>query len=121
MGNFILTRSSTIMCPHGGIITHIPVGFTDYRINGEIPMTISDRYMIAGCPAIMPVGLSLSPNPCFEVTWVNASNTFFVNGSPALINTSVGLCRSVAGIPQGPAIIAFFQTRFAEPREFTRV
>ena len=34
-----------------------------------------------------------------------------VNGTPVLIATSTGMCQSAEQIPQGPPVVAGFQTR----------
>jgi len=117
MPAFILTRRSVILCPHGGIVTHIPMTFSEYLINGELPMLLTDQYLINGCPNI----LGTMPSACFKVVWTSASVYLIIKGSPALLNTSVGLCQAMNGAVQGPAIISSFQTTVAEPTEITVV
>jgi hypothetical protein len=115
MPNFILTRSSVILCPHGGIVTHIPLNYSSYRVNGEIVMLLTDQYVIVGCPGTGQGG------GCLSVVWTNPSPFLLVSGSPALTNASIALCQSVTGVAGGPAIIASFQTLVREPTTVTVV
>lgn len=103
---FILTSRSMILCMHGGMVMHLPTGFSGELINGEIPMTLNDTYVVVGCPHTMP-GM---PSPCTSVVWITASTSRFINGVPVLIHTSIGNCMNISGMPQGIAIIASFQT-----------
>jgi hypothetical protein len=103
MPNFILTRSSVILCPHGGVVTHGPMKLKTERVNGALPLLLSDQYYVAGCP-------NPTPGPPLRITWVAASTTRPIEGVPVLTNASVGLCQSVSGIGQGTAIIGLCQT-----------
>ena len=88
------------------MVTHVPVGFAGELINGELPMMLTDTYFVAGCPNLLDGVMSA----CFRVMWLTGSPTKFINGVPVLTNISIGICQSTAGIPQGPPIIAAFQT-----------
>jgi hypothetical protein len=107
MPNFILTRSSVILCPHGGMVMHMPYGVSAELINGEPPLMLSDIYTVAGCPQVAS-GPGMA---CMSVQWTSHSVTKLINGIPVLTHTSVGLCQSIGGVIQGTAIIASFQTR----------
>jgi hypothetical protein len=102
------------MCPHGGIVTHVPGTFTNYRIAGRAPMLFRDTYLVTGCP--LYAGDS---SPCTSIQWATASSMLIIRGSPALTQASIGLCRSIAGIPQGPVIIASCQLLVQEPGKLT--
>jgi hypothetical protein len=116
MGAFLLNENSVILCPHGGVVTHIPITFTTYRIEGRRPMLLTDEYMVQGCPgAGGPMG------GCIRVQWVSGSTMLLVKGIPVLTQTSVGLCQTSAGVAAGPAIIASTQLMVREPDEFTSV
>ena len=121
MAGFILNRRSVIVCPHGGLVTHLPMIRTTYRVDGDLPMLLADHYTVAGCSFMMPTGPTVAPNPCHQIQWSAGSTRLKIQGSPALLDTSVGLCVSIMGIPQGPAIITYCQTREREPMEFTRI
>lgn len=107
---FFLTKSSVILCPHGGRVTHSPRSFSGKLINGEIPMLSNDTYLVVGCP-VVPGGYA---GPCHRVSWTGGSRTRQINGSPVLTNQSVGICLSAVGAPQGPAVISRYQTREAD-------
>jgi hypothetical protein len=110
MPNFILTRSSVIMCPHGGMVTHVPTSFSGEVVNGELPLLLSDAYFVAGCANFNSFG----PSPCHRVIWTNASTTRLIGGIPVLTNASTGLVQTPNGIVQGSASIASFQTVVTE-------
>lgn len=108
------------MCPHGGVVNHIPVGVNTYRINGELPMMMNDQFIIAGCPFVMSGAFgNIVPRPCRRVQWTSGSNFLFIRGIPALTNTSNGLCMGSG--PPLPVIIASFQTAEREPNTVTRI
>lgn len=102
------------MCPHGGMVTHVPTTYTSYRVDGRRPMFLTDTYIIAGCPNYI-----YGPSPCIMVMWLNGTVNLLVKGQPLLTRASVGLCQSASGIPQGPAIITYTQTGQREPDTFT--
>jgi hypothetical protein len=92
------------------MVTHIPTRITRNLINGEIPLLLTDTYIVAGCPFFM----GNVPSPCMKVNWLSPSTTRIIEGVPVLLNTSIGICQSAAGVAQGPANIISFQTREPE-------
>ena len=116
MGNLLLNSQSVIMCPHGGMVSHIPTTYTSYRVDGRRPMFLTDHYVVVGCPNYMH-----GPSPCTMVTWLNGTVLLLVKGQPLLTLSSVGLCQSASGIMQGPAIITYTQTGQREPDTFTSI
>ncbi|NTU86026.1 MAG: hypothetical protein HGA45_42985 [Chloroflexales bacterium] len=46
-----------------------------------------------------------------SVRWLQPATRVFVNGQPALLSTSSGLCQSAAQAPQGAPIIIGAQSR----------
>lgn len=112
----LLNTNSVILCPHGGVVTHIPGTFTSYRIEGRLPMLLTDTYLIQGCG-----NYAGQFSPCAMVIWVTASSKLIVRGVPVLTQASVGLCQSAAGVVQGPAIIAVCQLIVPEPDDFTTI
>jgi len=105
MPNFILTKLSVIICPHGGMVMHISKS-AGAKLNGEAPLLVNDFYTVAGCPFTKPNGAS----PCHFVTWNNPSKTVQFGGVPALTNASVGTVQSFGGIPQGLVVVLTHQT-----------
>ncbi len=113
MSAFLLNTNSVIMCPHGGIVTHIPTTYTGYRVQGRRPMLLTDEYLVQGCNG--------AAGGCMRVQWVTASTMLMVKGIPVLTQTSVGVCQTAGGLAIGPAIIASTQLMVQEPTEFTNV
>ncbi|MFD8495101.1 hypothetical protein [Amycolatopsis sp. NPDC059657] len=107
MGN-LLHVGATVMCPHGGRATLLP---SQSRVQaGTQPVaTLADVYTIAGC-AFAPGG---KPQPCVTIQWVTPSARIQVNGQPAILQSSVGLCQSAEKIPQGPPLVTVVQQRAA--------
>jgi|SRR5690606_494434 len=118
---FLLNSQAVLLCPHGGMIQHIPGSFTTYRINGYPPMLINDTYIVSGCPFMVAGGGGAIPMNCHHVQWVNGSPMMMVNGVPVLTNTSNGICFSATGGPGGPVIIATSINIEEEPKEFTNI
>jgi hypothetical protein len=117
MSAYVLNHLSVIMCPHGGIVDHIPTTFTAYRVDGQLPALFGDVYMVTGCSK-----MALDPqSACSLVQWVAPSIMLVIKGQPALIDSSVGLCQSTSGIPLGPAIVAAVRSMQQEPNEFTNI
>lgn len=104
---FLLTKSSIVICPHGGRVTHTPMGFSGKLKNGEIPLLLTDSYFVVGCP----FAAGGYASPCQRVNWTEGSKTRLINGVPVLTNQSVGICMSAAGVPQGAAVISLCQTK----------
>ena len=84
------------MCPHGGQANVIT---TNTRVKGgtRFLLRVTDTFIIAGCPFV----IGTVPSPCITVRWLNESKKVKVTGAPVLLESSVGLCQSAAGVPQG--------------------
>jgi uncharacterized Zn-binding protein involved in type VI secretion len=94
-------------CPHSaGQITAIPSSPRVY-VGGQPVVTVADQFVIAGCPFTV----ANKPQPCMKVQWVVPATRVQVNGSPALLQNSVGLCLSADQIPAGPPTVLSVQTR----------
>jgi len=99
----VLTQTATITCPHGGQAIVVPQNAT-VLIQGAPVLVITDVFTIAGCP----FNISGSPAPCLNIQWTAPAVSFTVNGVPALLATSVGLCMGGSGAV--PAIVVPGQT-----------
>jgi hypothetical protein len=106
MPNFILTRSSVIICPHGARVTHVPLTNRRGTLNGELLLYPDDLYTIAGCP----LSTSQGPSPCYRVVWSNASKNFMIGGKRVLTSASIGIAQTFPGAAQGEANILSHQT-----------
>ena len=106
MPNYILTRSSVIICPHGARVTHVPLTSQRSTVNGELVLFPNDQYVIAGCPFATSGGAS----PCHRVVWTNVSKNFMMNGKAVLTSASLGTVLTFAGSAQGAATVLSHQT-----------
>jgi hypothetical protein len=101
----ILTTTSTVMCPHGGMAQLLTTN-TEALIDGAPALLQTDIHPIVGCP-FTPVAYS----PCVSIRWVTAATQTSVHNVPVLLQTSVGLCLNAAQAPQGTAIVVQVQQR----------
>ena len=97
----ILNTASTIQCPHGGTVT-LSTSNTVAKADGSPMLLVSDQHTVAGCPFQLPAP---KPRPCVTVRWLVGATQTKVDGTPVLLQTSVGMCFSAEQIPQGPPIV----------------
>jgi uncharacterized Zn-binding protein involved in type VI secretion len=98
---------ATAICPHGGQVTVIPSSPRVF-VNGFPAATLADTYLVAGCVFTVPPG---KPQPCVRVQWLVPATRVLINGQPAIIQTSTGLCLSPEQIPNGPPTVIATQPR----------
>lgn len=101
---------ATATCPHSGQVNVISSN-TRVLVNSMPVATLADTYLVAGCPFTVPAGPAPKPQPCVKVQWLTPATRVMVNGQPAILQMSSGICQSVEQIPQGPPIVAATQTR----------
>lgn len=103
----LLDTSSVLTCTHGAPCTHVP---TQQRVlvNGMPALTGIDVNSVAGCAFTLPGPVA---SPCVSVQWVVPATRVFVMGQPALLQTSVGLCKAATQAPQGPPVVSTVQPR----------
>lgn len=97
---------ATAICPHGGSITTVSAN-TRVLVNGMPVAALADTSLVAGCPFVV----GNVPQPCLRVQWLTPAARVLVNGQPALLQTSTGLCLSPAQAPQGPPTVVANQPR----------
>jgi hypothetical protein len=95
----LLTVASTLMCPHGGVVTATPA--SSHATAGAPILSGADTFVIAGC-AFAPGGV---PSPCVSVNWVQTVTKVKHGGNLALSEASVGLCLAGTQAPQGTVLI----------------
>jgi hypothetical protein len=78
-------------------------------LGGQPAVTAADTCLVAGCPFQLPP--VPTPQPCMTVRWVTPAARVRINGQPALLQTSTGLCNSAQQIPQGPPSVVSVQPR----------
>ena len=104
----LLHVGMTAMCPHGaGQVQAIPSN-TRVLLGGQPAVTVSDTFLIAGCPFTVPPS---KPQPCMKVQWISPAMRVQIGGQPALLTTSSGICQSADQIPAGPPTISVTQMR----------
>lgn len=101
----MLTTSSVVMCPHGGM-AQLFSSQADALVDGAPVLLQSDMHPVAGCP-FAPV----APSPCVLIQWVSGATQTSIRGTPVLLQTSVGLCLNAFGAPQGPAVVVVTQQK----------
>lgn len=101
-----LTTASTIQCLHGGQAILLTAN-TAALAGGSPVLLESDIHLVVGCP--FTVGPKYSP--CVRIQWSAGSTQVTVNGTPTLVQTSIGQCINAEGAPQGVAIIANTQPK----------
>lgn len=100
MSGFLLHMGAVAVCPHGAPLTIIPSG-SRVLVSGQPAATFADTTLVVGC---------LSTPPCANVQWVVPAMRVRVNGQPALLQNSTGVC--MAGVaPNGPPNVIAGQTR----------
>lgn len=96
----VLQLGCTIQCPHGGMVSAIPTN-TKVKVGGAFALLASDTYLVAGCPFMV----GPKPQPCLTVEWQMPATMFKIDGKQVLLETSIGICKSPEGAPQGVAIV----------------
>lgn len=103
----LLHVGAAAQCPHAGQVS-VVTSNTRVLVSGQPVATLADTYPIVGCVFTVP---GPKPQPCLTVRWLVPAARVRVNGSPALLQTSAGLCQSAEQIPQGPPTVTAVQTR----------
>jgi hypothetical protein len=98
---------ATAICPHGGQVAVISSN-TRVLVSGMPVATMADTTTVAGCAFTVPPG---KPQPCVLVRWLVPAARVLINGQPALLQLSSGLCLSPEQIPQGPPTVIATQPR----------
>lgn len=101
---------ATATCPHGGQIT-VTSSNTRVQVSGMAVATIGDSGTVAGCPFQVPIPAGTKPQPCVKAQWLVPATRVLVNGQPALLKGSTGICQSAEQIPQGAPTISATQTQ----------
>lgn len=99
---------NTTLCTHGIPATVAPTNLR-VLVGGQPVTTLADQHLIAGCPFAIPP--APGPMPCIRIQWLAPAARVLVNGSPALLQTSAGLCISAQQTPNGPPTVPVNQPR----------
>ena len=101
-----LTTSSQIMCPHGGQAILFTSHTKANAVNTPVLLE-SDIHAVAGCP--FTIGTKYSP--CVRIEWSAGSSKTSVQGTPTLVQSSIGKCINAEGATQGIAIVVNTQPK----------
>ncbi|GAB4574776.1 MAG: hypothetical protein Kow0077_23000 [Anaerolineae bacterium] len=105
--SFLLDTSATVMCTHAGSV-QIITSNVRVKLSGNFATTLADTFLVSGCPFTVP---GPKPQPCVRLQWLVPAARVRINGSPALLQTSTGLCLSAEQLPQGPPNVVVTQVR----------
>jgi hypothetical protein len=109
MPGFLVHIGASGVCPHFGQITFITTN-TRVLVSGQPVVTVTDLFTIAGCTFTLPT-TPPKPQPCVTGRWLTPSLKVLVNGQPAILQSSSGICQSAEQIPQGPPTVVATQIR----------
>jgi hypothetical protein len=98
------------ICPHAGQVTFATTN-SRVLVGGQPAVTVADQFFVGGCPFQVPIGTGTKPQPCVLGRWLVPATRILVNGQPAILQTSTGMCQSAEQIPQGPPTVVMTQTR----------
>ncbi len=103
----LLTTSSIMMCPHGGMVQATTTNTKVKTKDGYI-LRSSDTFVILTCIFTLPSG---TPHPCVQVQWVQPALKSQVMSDFTLTEDSVGLCVAGDRAVQGSVLIDYTQSQ----------
>jgi len=106
MPGFLLHVGAGAICPHGAPVQVISTN-SRVLVSGQPVATLNDMYLIAGCA----FNVASKPQPCIKIQWITPASRVMINGSPVILQNSIGICQSPEQAPQGPPIVVSIQTR----------
>lgn len=110
MPGFLVHVGATGNCPHMGQTTFTTTN-TRVLVSTQPVVTVADTFTVAGCPFQVPIPGGTKPQPCVSGRWVTPASKVQVNGQPAILQMSSGICQSAEQIPQGPPTVTMTQTK----------
>ncbi|MFW6078551.1 MAG: hypothetical protein ACODAE_02955 [Gemmatimonadota bacterium] len=97
----VVTTASTVLCQHGAP-AQLQTSNTKAYGDGSPALLESDIHPVSGCPFTLPNGKS---SPCVRIEWAPAGTPVSVQGTPVVVESTVGQCINAEGVPQGVATI----------------
>lgn len=107
MSGFLVHVGANVMCQHGAPTT-ITASSGRVKVNGQPAVTVADQYIVSGCPFTVPPG---KPQPCVQIKWIKPASRVLIDGKPAVLQSSSGLCITATQAPQGTPQVVATQTR----------
>src|SRR5258708_10512411 len=101
------TKSSTLMCPHGGTVSPIPA---NAKVSlGDQTVLATDTFPIGAC-AFAPGGV---PHPCVQVNWIVTALRATPDGAAPLTTDCLGMSMAAGGTVQRTLSIHATQDQMA--------
>ncbi len=106
MAGFLLHAGASLICAHAAPVT---VSTTSARVlvGGQPVATASDVFAVTGCP----FNVSGSPQPCVKINWLVPAGRVLIDGKPAVLQSSTGVCVAATQAVQGMPQVVATQTR----------
>lgn len=101
MASETYNKSTKFKCPHGGEVS-VSASNSSVKVDGKPVLTMADVLSVSGCPFQIPAAPSPIPSPCMKVVWTVSDTSVMTQTGPTVSKSSVGICLSDKGIPQGP-------------------
>jgi hypothetical protein len=102
----VLTTGSGVQCPHGGQASLMTANQKASTMTGKVLLE-TDIHTVAGCAFT----IGTKPSPCIRIEWKAGATKVKANSTAILLQSSVGLCYSPEGAPQGPATVTQADTK----------
>ena len=106
MPGYLLHVGMVASCPHSGNVQASP-GSSRVRVGQQPALRSSDVCLISGCSFVV----AAKAQPCLKIQWLVTASRVRIEGQPAVLRDSTGLCQSAEQIPQGPPLLMSTQTR----------
>jgi hypothetical protein len=78
------------------------------KVGGAFALLSTDVFTVAGCPFTLPGGVY---HPCVLIQWQSPATKIKINGTPVLLESSIGMCQAADQAVQGKAIVSGVQTK----------
>jgi hypothetical protein len=106
MSAALVQFGSVMQCPHGAMVLQTP-SQSAVLAGGQPVLLAQDAITIVGCPFV----IGIVPHPCVTVQWSGLATESTIQQQPPILATSVGICQSIDGSPQGTVILSGVQTK----------
>jgi uncharacterized Zn-binding protein involved in type VI secretion len=94
------------MCTHSAPVS-VTTASARVKVSGQPVATASDNFTVTGCPFFV----ASVAQPCVKINWLRPAARVFIDGKPAVVQTSTGVCVAANQAVQGPPQVIMTQTR----------
>lgn len=106
MSGYLMHTGATLTCTHAAPVT-VSTTSARVRVSGQPVATASDSFTVTGCP----FNVSGAAQPCVKINWIRPAARVFIDGKPAVLQTSTGVCVAANQAVQGPPQVITTQPR----------